>query len=169
VYEPGRSQVRGNDVPHRGDLGDHPCDPYGGMTLRIFAVFINALLEHLAQTGRALGISHGLDETDQFNNVAFMEDIITWSQETKGTQILFDATQEFSDWSNMQLNLGKAVVSVTDGDSGEIDMPCLTYKNQPVKVLLVTDSCRHLGYWATANGDMTVTKQRVFEKTKMRH
>jgi hypothetical protein len=138
----------------------------GASSPRIFAVFINTLLEHLTQTGRALGISHGLDETDQFNNVAFMDDISTWSQDNEGTQILFDSTREFSDWGNMQLNLGKTVVSVTDGGSGEMDMPCLTYKNQLLKVLPVTDSCRHLGYWATVNGDMTVTKQRVFEKTK---
>ena len=138
----------------------------GASSPRIYVVFINALLEHLTQTGRALGISYGLDETDQFNNVAFMDDISTWSQDNEGTQILVDATQEFSDRSNMQLNLGKTVVSVTDGGSGEMGTPCLTYKNQPVKVLQVTDSCRHLGYWATANGDKTATKQRVLEKTK---
>ena len=86
------------------------------------------------------------------------------SQDNEGTQILFDATQEFSDRSNMQLNLGKTVVSGTDHGSGEMDMPCLTCKNQPVKVLQVTDSCRHLGYWATTNGDKTATKQLVFEK-----
>jgi hypothetical protein len=66
----------------------------------------------------------------------------------------------------MQLNLGKTVVSVTDGGGGEMEISCLTYKNQPVKVLQVTDRCRHLGYWATANGDKTATKQRVFQKTK---
>jgi hypothetical protein len=68
----------------------------GASSPRIFVMFINALLEHLTQTGRALGmLSHGLDETDQFNNVAFMDDISTWSQENEGTQILFYATQEF--------------------------------------------------------------------------
>jgi hypothetical protein len=32
--------------------------------------------------------------------------------------------------------------------------------------MTATESCRHLGYWATANCDMTVTKERVLEKTQ---
>jgi hypothetical protein len=47
----------------------------------------------------------------------------------EGTQVLFNATQEFSEWSNMQLNLGKTVVIVTDCGNGELDPPRLTYKN----------------------------------------
>ena len=42
----------------------------------------------------------------------------------------------------------------------------LTYKNQPVKGFQANESCRHLGFWATPNGDMTVTKQRVLTKTE---
>jgi hypothetical protein len=66
----------------------------------------------------------------------------------------------------MQLNLGKTVVVVSDGGSGVMDPPRLTYKNKPVKVMTATESCRHLGYWATASSDMTVTKQRVFENMR---
>ena len=47
----------------------------GASSPRIFIVFINALLEHLTCTGQALGISHGIEETEQFNNVAFMDDV----------------------------------------------------------------------------------------------
>ena len=39
----------------------------GASSPRIFMVFINALLEHLACTGQALGISPGIEETKQFN------------------------------------------------------------------------------------------------------
>ncbi len=73
-------------------------------------VFINALLEHLACTGQALGISHGIEETKQFNNVAFMDDITALAQGNAGGQVLLDATQEFETWSNMRLNLNKTVV-----------------------------------------------------------
>ena len=38
----------------------------GASSPRIFIIFINALLEHLTSTGKALGISHGLVETEQF-------------------------------------------------------------------------------------------------------
>jgi hypothetical protein len=41
-----------------------------------------------AGTGKALGISHGIEETEPFNNVAFMDEY----------------------WSNMRLNIGKTVV-----------------------------------------------------------
>ena len=49
----------------------------GASSPRIFLVFIHALLEHLTCTGQALGISHGIAETEQFNNVAFMDDVTT--------------------------------------------------------------------------------------------
>jgi hypothetical protein len=46
-------------------------------------------------TGKALGISHGIEETDQFNHVAFMHDITVVAQDNLGLQILMDAVQEF--------------------------------------------------------------------------
>jgi hypothetical protein len=69
----------------------------GASSLRIFIVFINALLEHLTCTGQALGISHGIEETEQFNNVAFMDDVTVLVQDDERGQILLDATQEFED------------------------------------------------------------------------
>ena len=35
-----------------------------------------------------------------------------------------------------------------------------------MKVLGEKESCRYLGFWGTANGDMSETKRRVMEKTK---
>ena len=60
------------------------------------------------------------------------------------TQILLTAIQDFSDWSNMQLNLGKTVVVVSDGGSRVLDPPRLIFKNKPVKVMTDTESFRHL-------------------------
>ena len=42
----------------------------GASSPRIFTGFINAILEHLTGTSQALGISHGIEDTEQFNNVA---------------------------------------------------------------------------------------------------
>jgi hypothetical protein len=67
----------------------------GASSPRIFIVFINALLEHLTCTGKALGISHGIEETEQFNNLAFMDDITTIAQDNTGSQILLETVQEF--------------------------------------------------------------------------
>ncbi len=105
----------------------------GASPPRIFIIFINALLEHLTSTGKALGISHGLVGTEQFNNIAFMDDITTLAQDNPGSQILLDAIQEFEEWSNIRLNLGKTVVMDIDGGSGQQDPPTLTYKGRPVK------------------------------------
>jgi hypothetical protein len=127
---------------------------------------MNALLDHLFETGKAFGISHGIENTDQFNNVVFMDDASVFGQDQAGSQILLDSIDEFRGWSNMQLNLGKTVVLDVDSGSGQRDPPKLTFKKVPIKVFPATDSCRHLGFWATANGDMTATQQRVMEKTR---
>ena len=47
-----------------------------------------------------------------------------------------------------------------------MDPPQVTYTQQPITVFQATESCRHLGYWATPNGDMTKTKRRVLAKTR---
>jgi hypothetical protein len=138
----------------------------GASSPRIFIVFINALLEHLTCTGKALGISHGIEETEQFNHVAFMDDITVVAQDNTGSQILMDSVQEFETWSNTQLNLKKTVVMGIDGGNEKMNPPQVTYKQQPVAVFQATDSCRHLGYWATPNGDMAKTKHRVLAKTR---
>ena len=138
----------------------------GASSPRIFTVFINALLEHLMHTGKALGISHGIEETDQFNHVAFMDDITVVAQDDLGSQVLMDAVQEFEFWSNTKLKLTKTVAMSINGGGEEKDPPQVTYKRKPIKVSQATVSCRHLGFWATPNGDMTSTKGRVLEKTR---
>jgi hypothetical protein len=122
------------------------------------------LLEHLTCT--TLGISHGIEETEQFNNVAFMDDVTVLTQDNAGAQTLLDATQEFESWSNMRLNLTKTVVVDINGGSGEMDPPHLTYHQRQVKVFKATESCRHLGFWVTPNGNTAATKQRVLVRTK---
>jgi hypothetical protein len=93
----------------------------GASSPRIFTVFIDALLEHLTHTGKALGISHGIEETDQFNHVAFMDDVTVVAQDDLGSQILMDAVQEFEIWSNTKLNMVKTVVMSINGGSGKKD------------------------------------------------
>ena len=79
------------------------------------------------------------------------------AQNQAGGQVLLDVIQEFEDWSGMKVNLSKTWVIDVDGGSGETDLPQLEFRGQPVKLLDPTESCRYLGYWATANGDMTLT------------
>jgi hypothetical protein len=113
-----------------------------------------------------LGISHGIEEADQFNHVAFMDDITVVTQDDPGSQVLMDAVQEFEFWSNTKLNMTKTVAMRINGGVEEKDPPQVTYKQKPIKVLQATESCRHLGFWATPDGDMTSTKERVLTKTR---
>jgi hypothetical protein len=67
----------------------------------------------------------------------------------------------------MRLNLNKTVVVDIDGGSGEVDPPQLTYHQRPVKVFKATESCRHLGFWATPTGNTPKTpRQLVLVRTK---
>jgi hypothetical protein len=95
-----------------------------------------------------------------------MDDITALAQDNAGGQILLNATHEFEAWSNTKLNLSQTVVAKIDGGSGEVDPPQLTYNQQPIKIFQATESCRHLGFWATPNGNIAVTKHRVLVKTK---
>jgi hypothetical protein len=95
-----------------------------------------------------------------------MDDVPALAQNNAGGQILLNATHEFEAWSNTKLNLNKTVVIDIDGGSGEVDPPQLTYNQQPIKTFQATESCRHLGFWATPNGNKDVTKHRVLVKTK---
>jgi hypothetical protein len=138
----------------------------GASSPRIFTVFINALLEHLTHTGKELGISHGIEETDQFNHVAFMDDVTAIAQDDPGSQVLMDAVQEFECWSNTKLNMTKTVAMSINGGGADTHPPQVLYKQKPIKVFQAKESCRHLGFWATPNGDMTSTKERVLAKTR---
>jgi hypothetical protein len=60
----------------------------------------------------------------------------------------------------------KTVAMSINGGGEEKDPPRVTYKQKPIKVFQATESCRHLGFWATPNGDMTSTKERVLAKTR---
>ena len=60
---------------------------------RIFTIFVNALLEYLTGTCKALGISHDIEETEQFNHVAFMDNVTTFSQDNEGAQSLLNAVK----------------------------------------------------------------------------
>ena len=98
-----------------------------------------------------------------------MDDVTVLVQDHEGGQILLDDTQEFEKWSNTKLNLSKTVVVDIDGGSGEVDPPKLTYNQQPIRVFQATESCRHLGFWVTTNGNMVVTTRKYQMGTSIRN
>ncbi|MFN9900147.1 MAG: hypothetical protein ACK55Z_15425, partial [bacterium] len=52
------------------------------------------------------------------------------------------------------------------GEGEEKDPPQITYKQKQIKFLQATESCSHLGFWATPDCDTTITKERVLKKTR---
>jgi hypothetical protein len=46
----------------------------------LFLIFMNTLLRQLSAKGREMGISHGLEGVDQFNNMAFADDLSLFAQ-----------------------------------------------------------------------------------------
>ena len=51
----------------------------------------------LTAKGRELGISHGLDVVDQFNNMTFVDDLSLFAQSTGDMQVLLEV-QKFEAW-----------------------------------------------------------------------
>ena len=63
----------------------------------------------LTAKGRELGISHGLEGVDQFNNMAFADDLSLFAQSTGDMQVLLDEVQKFEAWSGLKVNATKLV------------------------------------------------------------
>ena len=72
------------------------------LTPLLFLIFMNTLLRLLSAKGREMGISHGLEGVDQFNNMAFADDLSLFAQSVGDMQILLNEVQKFEAWSGSQ-------------------------------------------------------------------
>ena len=151
----------------------------------LFLIFMNALLGLLTATGQELHISHGLvgrgkkvgrhspvgrndnEVVGQFNSIGFVDDLSLFAQSRGGAQALLNKIQEFEEWSGLKVNHKKTCVMIVGRDrkqsQGDLG---LTYQGREIKTLSPSTACRYLGLWGTADGDMTETKRRIFQKTK---
>jgi len=97
---------------------------------QLFNIFINALLRMLTVTGQNEDISHGLqigkdqkgdnqqDENSyQFNNIGFINDISIFADTPEGMQKLLHVVQEFTAWCGMQINVKKTLDNVKSVES----------------------------------------------------
>jgi hypothetical protein len=68
---------------------------------------LNPLLRLLTEIGKKQGISHGIRSIDEFNNLAFADDlsivpeIRLLGKPNGGNQTLLNVIETFSDWSGM--------------------------------------------------------------------
>jgi len=144
-------------------------------------IFINALLCMLTVAGQNEDISHGLqigkdqkgdnqqDENSyQFNNIRFIDDISIFADIPEGMQKLLNVVQEFKAWCGMQINVKKTYLLVIDNDKKRREQepaPLLTMINgETLQAMNLNDACRYLGYWGTGNGDKRATKEVVRQK-----
>ena len=133
----------------------------------LFLIFMNTLLRLLSAKGRKMGISHGLEGVDQFNNMAFADDLSLFAQSTGDMQVLLNEVQKFEEWSGLKVNRNKTCALIT-GARGNIaqQQTGLSYNGSAIRILGCDEACRYLGLWSTANGDMSAMKERVRNKTQ---
>ena len=81
----------------------------------LFLIFMNALMDLMTERGRRWNVSHGIEGTDQFNNIRFVDDCSLLVQSTGGMQALLDTVQEFEEWSGMKVNLKKTCMLIMNG------------------------------------------------------
>ena len=114
-----------------------------------------------------MGISHGLEGVDQFNNMAFADDLSLFAQSVGDMQILLDEVQKFETWSGLKVNRDKTCALIAGGRCNlATPREGLSYNGSAIRILERTEACRYLGLWSTANGDMSVMKERVRAKTQ---
>ena len=133
----------------------------------LFIVFINALLRVLTQTGQKENISHGINGLDDFNNLAFCDDMSIFAQDAHKMQKLLEQVEKFEDWSGIKLNPKKTEVMYVGPKQKEPRQEeQLWYNVGALKINSEDEIYRLLGYYATADGDFTETKQKVMARTR---
>jgi len=133
----------------------------------LFLIFMNTLLRLLSAKGCEMGISHGLDGVDQFNNMAFADDLSLFTQSTGDMQILLNEVQKFEAWGGLKVNRDKTCALIAGARNNIVKQQMgLSYNGSAIRILGHEEVCRYLGLWSTANGDMSVMKERVRNKTQ---
>ena len=100
-------------------------------------------------------------------NIGFVDDCSLFAQTTGGMQVLMNTVQEFEEWSGLKVNLKKTCMLIIDRCKKRRKiLGRVTFRGEPIKAFKETESCGYLGFWGMANGDITVTKEKVKEKAR---
>jgi hypothetical protein len=133
----------------------------------LFLIFITAASRLLKATGQAKGISHGLPQIDPFNHLAYADDFSIFAQTDAKMQHLLDTIARFQNWSGIKVNMKKTSIMAVDGDKQRRKNPIkVTYNGNQVRTTKEGETVRYLGFYATPNGNMQDSVNRVFQKTK---
>jgi len=133
----------------------------------LFLIFITAASRLLKATGQAKGISHGLPQIDPFNHLAYADDFSIFAQTDAKMQHLMDTIARFQNWSGIKVNMKKTSIMAVDGDKQRRKHPIqVTYNGNQVRTTKEGETVRYLGFYATPNGNMQDSVNRVFQRTK---
>ena len=126
----------------------------------------NEDISHRLQIGKDQKGDNQRDENSyQFNNIGFIDDILIFADTSEGMQKLLNVVQEFT--CGMQINVKKTYLWVIDNDKKRREQepaPLLTINGETLQAMNLDDACRYLGDWGTGNGDMRATKEVVRQK-----
>jgi hypothetical protein len=82
-------------------------------------------------------------------------------------QHLMDTITRFQNWSGIKVNMKKTSIMAVDGDKQRRKNPIkVTYNGNQVRTTKEGETVRYLGFYATPNGNMQDSVNRVFQKTK---
>ena len=126
---------------------------------------ISLSLTSITATSKVLNVSLCLGRIDQFNNSAFCSDLTLFTQSGAGMQQLQNVIKQFERWSGIKVSLQKTVMMVVLGD--HIEVVKLNHRVHNVPRADDKEAIRNLGFWSTRKGDMSKTKEKVFESAKL--
>jgi hypothetical protein len=136
----------------------------------IFLIFITAASRLLKATGQAKGISHGLPQIDPFNHLAYADDFSIFAQTDAKMQHLMDTIARFQNWSGIKVNMKKTSIMAVDGEKQRRKNPIqVTHNGNQVRTTKEGETVRYLGFYATPNGNMQDSVNRVMIKSVYYH
>ncbi len=159
-------------------------DKWGGVTFdtgvqqgsvlspTLFNVFLNPVLCLLTVIEHQRGVSHGIKDIADFNNLAFADDLTIVAEIRRlgvpsgGAQQLLNAVEEFSNWSGMEVKIVKSC-GMWVGSAWDLQLPlALSFREQQLKIIPKDDPVRYLGFFQSPDGDWEDMVRRVLEETR---
>ena len=110
-------------------------------------------------------MSHGIEGIPPFNNMAFVDDLSIFAQSPEKMQKLMNVIDKFEEWCGLKVNIKKTWLLVINRPKNW-QPPKLKHNHQQIQVVSAKVPCRYLGFWATADGDMTSMKEKVISRIK---
>ena len=127
----------------------------------------------LTEIGKRKGIAHGIRSIDEFNNLAFTDDLTIvveirrLGETSGGDQTLPDVIEMFSDWIGMEVKIVKSSgmwVGLRKKDD-RLDLQ-ITFRDHPLKIVAKETPVRYLGFYQSPDDCWKNMVTRVIEESR---